>query len=58
MTFLTLIGLWVVWLIIGGLILRFILGGAIDCFKRGKQAPLSSWAGLVILITIILVLIA
>lgn len=50
MTFMTLIGIWVVWLIIGGFILRFILGGAIDCFKRGKQAPLSSWAGLFLLI--------
>lgn len=56
MTFMTLIGIWVVWLIIGGLILRFILGGAIDCFKRGKQAPLSSWTGLFLLILLLVLI--
>ena len=40
-----LLALWIVWLVIAALLLRFTIGGLIDCIKRGKQAPISSWIG-------------
>ena len=45
MSILGLLALWVIWLTIAALLLRFTIGGLIDCIKRGKQAPLSSWIG-------------
>ena len=55
MGILGLLALWVIWLTIAALILRFTIGGLIDCIKRGKQAPLSSWIGAVIAVIAIIV---
>lgn len=45
MTVCLLLATWVLWLVVFALILRFILGGVIDCFKKGSKAGLSSWIG-------------
>ena len=57
MTILNLLGIWVVWLIIAAIILRFSIGGAIECFKKGRNAKFIDWMGLASLITIILILV-
>jgi len=50
----------ILWLVIGALLLRWIVGGFIDCLKKGSQAPMTSWMGFVVgavIITIVLLII-
>lgn len=44
------------WLIVGALILRFVIGGVIDCFKKGTKASIASWVGFVIATILLLLL--
>lgn len=56
MTLGLMIGTIILWAIIGALLLRFVIGGVMDCFKRGRQAPISSWVGMLIAIIVICLL--
>lgn len=49
---------WVLWLIIAALTLRWVIGGTIDCFKKGSKAPLLSWMGFVVGIVIFIIICA
>ena len=56
MTMTMLLLTWILWLVIGALILRWIVGGTIDCFKHGSKASIISWMGFTIGIIIAVVL--
>ena len=56
MTMTMLLLTWLLWLLIGALILRWIVGGTIDCFKKGSNAGLTSWMGFTLGIIIVSIL--
>jgi len=56
MTFTMLLLTWLLWLAIFALILRWIIGGTIDCFKRGSKASLTSWMGFTLAIIILAII--
>lgn len=56
MTFFTLLGMWIVWLIIAALLLRWIVGGTIDCLKHGRKAGITSWMGFALAVIILYIL--
>ena len=45
MTVFTLIFLWIFWLAVLAIGVRWILGGFIDCIRKGSKAGLGSWMG-------------
>ena len=45
MTFGLFLGTILLWLVVLALLARFVIGGVIDCFKKGSKAGLSSWIG-------------
>ena len=53
MTMTMLLLTWLLWLAIGALILRWIVGGTIDCFRKGSKASLTSWMGFTVGIIIL-----
>ena len=56
MTVCLLLATWIFWIIVLALVLRFILGGVIDCFKKGSRAGLGSWMGFTVGAIIVLII--
>lgn len=56
MTVCLLLATWIFWIIVLALVLRFILGGVIDCFKKGSKAGLGSWMGFTVGVIIVLII--
>lgn len=40
----------IIFIVVTTVVIRFSIGGAIDCIKLGKKAPFKSWLGMTILL--------
>ena len=40
----------IIFIVVATVVIRFSIGGAIDCIRLGKKAPFKSWLGMTILL--------